>query len=197
MARPRSFDSQAVNERIADVFTAHGYQGTSVAMLAEAAGLGKQSLYNSFGDKHALYLQAVDCATDRRRELAWVMTKAENGRAAVEAFFDAVMKSCASADPAQQACIVSAGLLEDIDDEVIAAKLREKWRESRTMLQAAVQRGQQDGSIRGDASAADLANLLMTLMSGLRVTARAVDGPRPLKAAIGLVLKVLEPAGTG
>jgi hypothetical protein len=53
------------------------------------------------------------------------------------------------------------------------------------------------GSIRSDASAADLANLLMTLMSGLRVGGRAMDGPRPLKAAIGLVLKVLQPAASG
>ena len=45
MSRERSFDEAEVLERAADAFSVHGYAGTSVAILAAATGLGKQSLY--------------------------------------------------------------------------------------------------------------------------------------------------------
>ena len=37
-----------------------GYAATSVDDLTAATGLGKGSLYGAFGDKHSLYLRALD-----------------------------------------------------------------------------------------------------------------------------------------
>ncbi|MBC7940790.1 MAG: helix-turn-helix transcriptional regulator, partial [Chitinophagaceae bacterium] len=65
MGRQRLFSDDEVIEGVADLFAARGFKGTSVQMLADACGLGKQSLYNSFGDKQTLYLKALDCASAR------------------------------------------------------------------------------------------------------------------------------------
>jgi TetR/AcrR family transcriptional regulator, transcriptional repressor for nem operon len=45
-----------VLDRLTNAFSTYGYGGTSMALLQEATGLGKQSLYNTFGDKQAMYL---------------------------------------------------------------------------------------------------------------------------------------------
>jgi TetR/AcrR family transcriptional regulator, transcriptional repressor for nem operon len=193
MSRPRAFNDTDVRDRVADVFTAHGYHGTSLAMLTEAAGLGKQSLYNAFGDKQALYLQALDCVAERWAGTRAQLAQAATGRAAVDVFFHDVLRCCTSADPAQHTCIVSAGLLEAIDDETVADSLRQKWVSTESLLRECIERGRRDGSIRRDVPAADLARLLMTLMSGLRVTARATPDPRQLKAMLRLALRILEP----
>ncbi|TRW88881.1 TetR/AcrR family transcriptional regulator [Mycolicibacterium sp. 018/SC-01/001] len=42
------------------LFLAHGYQGTSMDMVAAAAAVSKQTVYKHFGDKHALLLAIVD-----------------------------------------------------------------------------------------------------------------------------------------
>ena len=59
MARPREFDSDKVLAALRDVFWQHGYEGTSYADIMAATGLQKGSLYAAFGDKRALYLEAL------------------------------------------------------------------------------------------------------------------------------------------
>jgi AcrR family transcriptional regulator len=60
MARPREFDRELALERATDLFWAKGYGSTSTEDLLAAMGIGRQSLYNAFGDKRALYLEALE-----------------------------------------------------------------------------------------------------------------------------------------
>jgi TetR/AcrR family transcriptional repressor of nem operon len=41
------------------VFAEHGFEGTSTDTLVQAMGIGRQSLYDTFGDKWQLYLTAL------------------------------------------------------------------------------------------------------------------------------------------
>ncbi|MGH8708277.1 MAG: TetR/AcrR family transcriptional regulator, partial [Burkholderiales bacterium] len=59
MARPREFDADQVLERATRVFWARGYERTSLDDLCAATGLNRSSLYGTFGDKRALYLQSL------------------------------------------------------------------------------------------------------------------------------------------
>jgi TetR/AcrR family transcriptional repressor of nem operon len=191
MARPRQFDEQDVRDRIADVFTAHGFRGTSLAMLTDAAGVGKQGLYNAFGDKQSLYLQALDQAVGRMSAAREAMAASPSGRAAIETFFSGVVQLCAHPDPAMNTCIVSAGLLEGIDEAPVNEKLCEKWAWTQELLASAVRRGQGDGTVRNDIEADEWARLLMTLMSGLRVSARALRDESLLHKTTALALQGL------
>ena len=58
--RPRSFDADEVLDKARAVFWNLGYAATSLDDLAAATGLNRPSLYAAFGDKHALYLAALD-----------------------------------------------------------------------------------------------------------------------------------------
>ncbi len=192
MGREKQFDETVALHSAADVFLAHGYQGTSLSMLLEATGLGKQSLYNSFGDKRELYLQAIECAVSRCAAVRAHMDKARDGRAAVQVFFGSLVSGCASKDPVAKSCIVSSGLLEAVDDAVIAHRLREKWAATHELLRAAVERGQKDGSIRNSTASAALADLLLSVMAGLRVSARAEFAPARLQRTVDLALALLD-----
>jgi TetR/AcrR family transcriptional regulator, transcriptional repressor for nem operon len=175
MGRNRDFSEEAVLDSVADVFVANGYGGTSIQMLSDATGLGKQSLYNTFGDKRALYLKSVECAVARTREVLPAMQAAPDGKGAIYAFFEYAGNQCASSVPAENACIVSMGLLEGIDDAQIDNLIKQKWAATQTMLKTEIIRGQRDGSIANLAPAQELADFLMSLMSGARVNARAAQ----------------------
>jgi TetR/AcrR family transcriptional regulator, transcriptional repressor for nem operon len=58
--RPRGFDTEAAVERAMGVFWSHGYHGTSLPDLLRATKLSRGSLYAAFGDKHSLFLRALD-----------------------------------------------------------------------------------------------------------------------------------------
>ncbi len=60
MARPREFDLNQVLEKAMDVFWKQGYHATSISDLTEAMGLLRGSVYAAFGDKHQLFLAALE-----------------------------------------------------------------------------------------------------------------------------------------
>jgi TetR/AcrR family transcriptional regulator, transcriptional repressor for nem operon len=192
MPRERQFSEAEVLEHMADVFSAHGYGATSMAMLQEATGLGRQSLYNTFGDKAAMYVQAVDCAVARFGEVARAMQQAATGREALHRFFAKLMHDCQSGDPSAQRCIVTSGLLEDIGDASLHAGLERKWLATHEMLRAAVERGQRDGSIRSPLPSAQLADQLMLAVSGLRVVARVRPANERIDQIVATSLALLD-----
>ena len=192
MAREKQFSEAQVLDEVADLFTSHGYQGTSLAMLLDATGLGKQSLYNCFGDKRALYLKALDCSTARYQAVQAQMQAAATGRAALKCFFDHVVGKCDSAAASDKNCVLASGLLEAVDDALIVQTLCAKWAASHELLRSAVERGQKDGSLRNPAPSAALADLLLALMAGLRVNARAGFGAARLQRTVDLALAVLD-----
>ncbi len=60
MARPRSYDEQAVLTAAMHAFRREGYAHISVADLEAATGLRTSSLYHAFGDKSGLFRRALD-----------------------------------------------------------------------------------------------------------------------------------------
>ena len=60
VGRPKEFDVQAALERAMEVFWSHGYEATSVQDLVDAMGISRGSMYDTFGDKHALFSAAIE-----------------------------------------------------------------------------------------------------------------------------------------
>src|SRR3712207_3633301 len=60
MARHKEFDRDEALQRAMEVFWSRGYEAASVGELVKHMGINRQSLYETFGDKHSLYLAALD-----------------------------------------------------------------------------------------------------------------------------------------
>ena len=57
--RPRAYDPQAALKQATETFWKTGYSGTSLDSIAAATGMNPPSLYAAFGNKHAIYLEAL------------------------------------------------------------------------------------------------------------------------------------------
>jgi TetR/AcrR family transcriptional regulator, transcriptional repressor for nem operon len=60
MARPKEFDRDAAVDRAMSVFWLKGYAATSTDDLLQAMEIGRQSMYDTFGDKRRLYVEALE-----------------------------------------------------------------------------------------------------------------------------------------
>jgi TetR/AcrR family transcriptional repressor of nem operon len=60
MARPREFDEGGVLDAAVLCFWSRGHEATSVRDLVEKTGITAASLYNAFGDKRAIYEEALE-----------------------------------------------------------------------------------------------------------------------------------------
>ena len=59
MARPKEFDPDEALDRAIDYFSRHTYRATTVRGLARHMGISSSSFYNTFGDKHRVYVLAL------------------------------------------------------------------------------------------------------------------------------------------
>jgi TetR/AcrR family transcriptional regulator, transcriptional repressor for nem operon len=190
MPRTKQFsENDALNTATA-VFTRHGYDGTSMAMLTDATGVGKQSLYDAFGDKRQLLSSCLAYAVQQFKPAAALMNPTLDGRTAIARFFQLLLEDCAN--PNDAGCLGSNLLLEKgLSDPDIQTEAVHYWSRSEQALEQALARGKSDGSIVARASAKTLAVALMNWMAGLRVSNRASVDTKQLKATTELFLKTL------
>jgi len=60
MARPREFDAEIALDKAMNLFWTQGYCATTTRDIVDALGLGRQSIYNAFGDKEALFGRCLE-----------------------------------------------------------------------------------------------------------------------------------------
>lgn len=103
MARPQSVDAEELLSRLAGVFAAVGYEGASLAVLAQAAGLRKASLYHRFpGGKAEMAAQVLARAATRleaevlapMRATGPVKARMAAAAAALDRYYDGGRRAC-------------------------------------------------------------------------------------------------------
>src|ERR1700721_321650 len=60
MARTKEFDQERALHRAISAFSQKGFAATSTDELMRAIEVGRQSMYDTFGDKRALFLKAPE-----------------------------------------------------------------------------------------------------------------------------------------
>jgi TetR/AcrR family transcriptional repressor of nem operon len=193
MPRPREFDEQEVVARATDLFWRLGYHATSVRDLGGELELTPSSLYRTFGDKHTLFLRALDhyratdsaeaearlsgtgpCRDVLRSWLLWLVTGDEE-HTGLGCFVVNTTTELGTADPEVLRRTEAAF---DITRQAIAAVLR---------------RGCRDGELSADLDVDAAVELLFTTVLGLRVRERAGHDPTRLASTIDSAIRALGP----
>src|SRR5215216_2939123 len=92
MARHKEFERDEALQKAMEVFWGRGYEATSVGDLVEHMGINRQSLYDTFGDKHALYLQALDRYREvEGRKMFELLERPGSGKRALRQLFAGVV----------------------------------------------------------------------------------------------------------
>ena len=112
MARPRNFDEQDVLRKAINLFWRQGYKATSMEDLVQGLGISRASLYDTFGDKHQLYLRALGEYDKESNEVATTLLGIERpAPEAVRALLESAMASSTGADR-QWGCFMVNSLIE-------------------------------------------------------------------------------------
>lgn len=190
MARPRSFDSDAVLDKAVEAFREKGFDGTSLDDLEKATGLLRASLYGAFGDKRALYLASLRrYQSTKGVRLLEQLNAAKTGRAAIERLFNLVIDE-ASGDPS--GCLLANAASErSAHDALVARCVEDNRRRTEGALLAAVLRGRADGSVKARGEARASARFLFAATLGLRALGRTGCDRAELKAVAGEALRTL------
>jgi TetR/AcrR family transcriptional regulator, transcriptional repressor for nem operon len=174
MARPREFDEATALEAAIECFWHRGYEATSVRDLAEKMGISAPSLYNTYGDKHALFVQALERYLDRSTRAR--ITRLEDSlppKQAVRRFIEEIIERSVN-DRERRGCFLINSALEVAPhDRKLGSLIADRLAEIETFFYRSIKTAQADGDVPKDRGARDIARLLLGVLLGIRVLARS------------------------
>jgi TetR/AcrR family transcriptional regulator, transcriptional repressor for nem operon len=170
MPRPKEFDRDQALDRAMELFWARGFEATSIGDLTQTLGIGRQSLYDTFGDKHALYLAALDRYIERYGGLGPGAVEVKGPvRKVMRRLYQAVIDTTIE-DPGRACMLVSAAAERCPSDGAV----RDRFCRNATLLEAAMARRleQARAELPNGADPRALARTLVTVLLGLQVSAK-------------------------
>jgi len=192
MSRTKEFDPDAALQRALELFWERGYEATSMSDLVEHLGIARASIYATFGDKHTLYLRALDRYV-RTREPDPIEMLSQPGpvlpavRALVEAY--AAESVC---DERRRGCMVVNTAIELMSrDPQAARQVEANWDAMETALTSALTRARAQDEMPEGKDPRALARFLLVLLQGMRVLGRAHPDPGRLRDAAAQALNIL------
>jgi AcrR family transcriptional regulator len=188
MARTKEFDKEMALDAAIGVFREHGFHGTSTDMLVRAMKIGRQSLYDTFGDKWKLYCLAVERYSTEETNAHLVMLRKEpRAVESIQAMMDRVVET------AEQACLGISSICEFGQSR---AELTHIYQTAdRRLMHATRQRldeARAAGDISGTLSSDEMADFLFASVAGIRIAARSGASRKQLKSLGRLALRAID-----
>jgi TetR/AcrR family transcriptional repressor of nem operon len=193
MPRPRTFEEDDVVAAARSAFWSGGYAGTSLDDLTTATGLGKGSLYGAFGDKHTLFLRALDGYCEAAVRLAHEQLPGPvEGAYGRLAEYIRAHSALNIADTARLGCLMAKSAAELAGTD---AQVREKVRDTltaiHTELAAAVANAQREGTVAKDADPDKTASLLLAVLRGMEALHKGAVDDRIVVGAAEQALELI------
>lgn len=172
--RPLSFDREQVLDAAVQVFWDKGYEGASLDDLTQAMGINRPSLYATFGNKHGLFMQAIDryVATITSTQLGPLMDMSDI-RQAVSGYFAELVRCVASRDWPAGCFVVCVAGETSVRDEMVRSKVSELLEDAETFIaQRITEAAPGDPSVHIE-DPRKLARMIVAVGQGLAARARA------------------------
>jgi len=173
MGRHREFDVEQVLDAALCVFWRKGYEGASYADLTEATGVERPALYSAFGNKEALFRQAL--ARYNERYLDYIPEALQLPTAcqvAAHILHNAVDLN--TRYPNHTGCLGINGALAGSDDsEPVRQALIDVRAAGQAQLRERFERAKAEGDLPTTANPDALAAFVMAVTHGMAVQAKA------------------------
>lgn len=190
MARPKEFDRQAALNQAMELFWTQGYEATTMTDLRHAMGIGRQSLYDTFGDKDQLFAEVLEQYIGFSDADVAKWLNHENGISGIRSFFDARVRLLSSGT--RRGCLMINTCVElAVHDKTVASQIRQGLATLQKGFEAALTGALEQGELARDSDVSDLAIFLTSQIAGMVVVAKNNASRKQLQAIADLALQKL------
>jgi len=169
----KQFDQDVVLDKALQVFWDKGYEATSMQDLVSSMGINRASLYQTYGNKHALFLTSIDryienTLTSMRQVLDLSGSTLDNLQLMFQGF---VEKSLVEK---MHGCFINNTAVElGPHDPDIAEKLRNSWSQFEDIFTTVIERAIENNEIDKTTDVRQLASFININLQGLMVKTKA------------------------
>ncbi|EPR65678.1 TetR/AcrR family transcriptional regulator [Cyclobacterium qasimii] len=124
MARKKEYKEEEVIEKAMRLFWRNGYESTSMQMLEKEMGINKFSIYSSFGSKHGVFIESLNCYKLKVSAIFEKFQAARNGVEDIKQFFYDSAAICA-VEGNEKGCLLTNTYNEfsESDDPVVKGQV--------------------------------------------------------------------------
>ncbi|WP_172256553.1 TetR/AcrR family transcriptional regulator [Saccharibacillus deserti] len=192
MARSKEFEVNEVLDKAMILFWEQGYEKTSMSDLVEHMGIHRRSLYDTFGDKHSLFLQAMDRYIGKvEAVLTGEVKKSEKAIEALRAVFRFMIFE---REDSPSGCLIvnSVTELAARDAEIDKRSIR-SMAATEELFERIIVWGQQTGEFSSACEPRATAEYLQALSIGIRAMGRTTTGKEKLIRIMDVSTHLLTP----
>ena len=193
MARTKDFDENEVLSKAVNLFWLKGYNATSMQDLVDELGISRSSLYDTYGDKHTLYLKALESYQAAGSvNFNNIVSNAPSAKTALKNLLEYILSNLVN-DACQRGCfLVNAELEVAPQDAEVSKMICENYRQLEEVFYTTIKKGQDSGEISNSQDARALARFVSTTVKGMQVTSRSIKDKAVFDDVISLTLSVLK-----
>jgi TetR/AcrR family transcriptional regulator, transcriptional repressor for nem operon len=193
MARTKDFDEVEVLGKAVDIFWYKGYNGTSMQDLVDGLGISRSSLYDTYGDKHTLFVKALE---SYKNEASGQVGAIANGAGSAKAIIKNLLEFIANGlldDQNHKGCFMLNAEIEVAPhDEVVNKLVCANDQQVEEAFYMVIKKGQDNGEISDKKDAKALARFTFNTVKGIRVSAKSTTDKAVFNDIINLAVAVLE-----
>ncbi|WP_448700648.1 TetR/AcrR family transcriptional regulator [Mucilaginibacter sp. AW1-3] len=192
MARTKDFDENEVLNKAVDLFWLKGYNATSMQDLVDGLGISRSSLYDTYGDKHALFIKALEsyqCTASG--QICRIANSSLPAKETIKQLLQFVANGLLN-DKTQKGCfMVNAEVEVAPHDEQVSKMICQNDQQVEEAFYKVIKKGQENGEITNLQDARALARFTFNTVKGMRVTAKSTTDKAVFDDIIKMAVSVL------
>jgi len=193
MGRMRKFDTDEVLDKAVQMFWEKGYEATSMAELEAGLGINKFSIYNTFGNKRALYQAALIRYEEMMtRSFVESLTQGTQGLEAITQCFDSLEEHMQQQHTHYGCLVMNSGTEMSPRDPEIIATVKNNIRQMEDAFYHALAEAQKSGEISNDTNLQEFSRFLSVAYIGMVTVAKGEQDIRTVQSSIRFVKHMLQ-----
>ncbi|MET3195750.1 TetR/AcrR family transcriptional regulator [Bacillus sp. OAE603] len=191
MARHKEYDEKEVLQKATELFRYQGYEKTSLQDLVSHMGIHRRSLYDTFGDKHTLFIKALEHYDHKMKNKMDIQVK--NSSTVKDAIRSILEMAIYQDNEKSVGCLTINSAVElTIHDQEVAEKIEQNFSKTEKIILELLLRGQDSGEIPKHHDIEKLSQFIHNSYVGLRVLVKTTNDKNKLKNIIDTTLSVLD-----
>lgn len=193
MARTKDFDEDEVLKKAVGLFWLKGYNATSMQDLVDGLGISRSSLYDTYGDKHTLFIKALESYQNASSgQMCNIINSDKPAKEIIRELLRMIAGQLLS-DRANKGCFMVNAEVEvgphdpDVNQLICAGD-----QQVQDALYQVIKKGQENGGIRNSQDARALARFIYNTVKGIQVTAKSTNDKTVFEDIIKMALSVLD-----
>lgn len=190
MARTKEFNESVVLDKAMLTFWEQGYEKTSMQDLVDNMGIHRRSIYDTFGDKHALFMKALDqYETELEQEISQRLKPTMSTKEKLEELFSIVIQK--NSNHPKGCLIVNTATELALLDSEVTEKVQGAFSKSENYIFQLLSEAQKNDIALKEQNLHELASYLHNAWVGIRVLAKTTNDQKKLRSIVKVTLSIL------